>query len=103
MTPALKTIRLYGAPGPSSAACTAQPSQRHAEAVRALCTLLPGFERRMLDKRRPGRALRPSSAVAIWRGRTRPARRRAGRDPIAPMPAGAKRGGLFQAILGGQP
>ena len=99
MTPALKTIRLYGALG-------AEFGRLHrlavgsAEAVRALCALLPGFERRMLDSGDKG------VRYACFIGRRNLAEDElslpAGQDEIriAPMPAGAKRGGLFQVILG---
>ena len=68
--------------------------------MRALCALLPGFERRMLDSGDKG------VRYACFIGRRNLAEDElslpAGQDEIriAPMPAGAKRGGLFQVILG---
>ena len=96
MTPALKTIRLYGALGAEFAACTDSRRQPRP------CALLraAALERRMLDSGDKG------VRYACFIGRRNLAEDElslpAGQDEIriAPMPAGAKRGGLFQVILG---
>ena len=93
MTPTLKTIRLYGALGAEFGLHRLAVGSA-AEAVRALCALLPGFERRMLDSGDQG------VRYACFIGRRNLAEDEfglpAGQDEIriAPMPAGAKRGGL---------
>ena len=94
MTPTLKTIRLYGALGAEFGRLHRLAVGSAAEAVRALCALLPGFERRMLDSGDQG------VRYACFIGRRNLAEDEfglpAGQDEIriAPMPAGAKRGGF---------
>ena len=90
MTPTLKTIRLYGALGAEFGRLHRLAVGSAAEAVRALCALLPGFERRMLDSGDQGvryacfigrRNLAEDSACPP--GRTRSASRRCRPAPSA--------------------
>ena len=71
-----------------------------AEAVRALCALLPGFEKALADSDERG------VRFACFAGRRNLAEDELGLPVgddairIAPVLAGAKSGGLFQTILG---
>jgi len=93
----LKTIRLYGKLGAKFGRVHRLAVANAAEAVRALCVMLPGFESHMSNA--PG-------GYAVFYGRENISQERlghpAGKDDIriAPIPAGAKQGGLFQVIVG---
>lgn len=93
----LKTIRLYGKLGARFGRVHRLAVSSAAEAVRALCVMLPGLESHLTNA--PG-------GYAVFYGRENISqdslRHPAGSDDIriAPIPAGAKRGGLFQLVLG---
>ncbi|MTI92158.1 MAG: tail assembly protein [Pseudomonas stutzeri] len=93
----LKTIRLYGKLGAKFGRVHRLAVANAAEAVRALSVMLPGFESHMSNA--PG-------GYAVFYGRENISQERlghpAGKDDIriAPIPAGAKQGGLFQVIVG---
>lgn len=96
----LRTVRLYGELGARFGRVHRLAVASAAEAVRALCTLLPGFEAHLLHSKDRGRAY----AVFLGRqnigeqGLTLPAGSADVR--IAPVIQGSKRGGLFQTVLG---
>lgn len=93
----LKTIRLYGKLGAKFGRVHRLAVANAAEAVRALCVTLPGFESHMSNA--PG-------GYAVFYGRENVGHEAlghpAGRDDIriAPIPAGAKQGGIFQVVVG---
>lgn len=93
----LKTIRLYGKLGAKFGRVHRLAVANAAEAVRALCVMLPGFESHMFNA--PG-------GYAVFYGRENVGAEAlghpAGKDDIriAPIPAGAKQGGLFAVIVG---
>lgn len=93
----LKTIRLYGKLGAKFGRVHRLAVANAAEAVRALSVMLPGFESHMSNA--PG-------GYAVFYGRENVGHEAlghpAGKDDIriAPIPAGAKQGGLFQVIVG---
>lgn len=93
----LKTIRLYGKLGAKFGRVHRLAVANAAEAVRALCVMLPGFESHMSNA--PG-------GYAVFYGRENVGAEAlghpSGKDDIriAPIPAGAKQGGLFQVIVG---
>lgn len=100
MTQQLKTIRLYGRLGAEFGRLHRLAVSSTTEAIRALCVLLPGFETRLLDSESKG----VRYACFIGRrnlGEDELARPAGNEDiRIAPMPAGAKRGGLMQVVVG---
>lgn len=96
----LRTIRLYGKLGAQFGRVHRLAVESTAEAVRALCALLPGFERELMTSRDRG------VRYACFLGK-----RNIGRDQltlsggaedirIAPVLAGAKAGGVLQTIVG---
>lgn len=97
----LRSIRLYGTLGAKFGRLHRLAVNSTAEAVRALCVLLPGFEREMMTSNDRG------VSYACFIGTLN-----IGRDGlkfpvgsnddirIAPVLQGAKRAGVFQAILG---
>lgn len=93
----LKTIKLYGKLGARFGRVHRLAVANAAEAVRALCVLLPGFESHMANA--PG-------GYAVFYGKENMAadqlRHPSGSDDIriAPIPAGAKNGGIFQVVVG---
>jgi predicted phage tail protein len=102
MTDALRTVRLYGELarefGPLHRLAIASP----AEAVRALCAIFPGFERHLISSQDRGvayRVVNARSVVADLEHLHHPTGER-GEVKIIPVLQGAKRGGLFQVILG---
>lgn len=96
----LVTVRLYGWLGSQFGRVHRLAVQTPAEAVHALCSMLPGFERAMLSSRGQG------VTYACFIGRRNIAESgledsASGQDiRIAPMIQGSKRAGLFQTILG---
>lgn len=100
MSQQLKTIRLYGRLGAEFGRLHRLAVSSTSEAIRALCVLLPGFENRLLDSESKG----VRYACFIGRrnlGEDELARPAGNEDiRIAPMPTGAKRGGLMQVVVG---
>lgn len=95
----LRTIRLYGKLGAQFGRVHRLSVQSTAEAVRALCVLLPGFERELMTSRDRG------ISYACFLGKTNIGRDQlqlsAGAEDIriAPVLAGAK-AGVIQMVLG---
>lgn len=95
-----RVVRLYGWLGTRFGREHRLAVASPAEAVRALCALLPGFERAVADSERRG------VRFACFAGRRNLSedelRYPVGADAIriAPVLAGAKNGGLFQTVLG---
>ncbi|TNL04523.1 phage tail protein [Kosakonia cowanii] len=96
----LTTIRLYGALGARFGRVHRLAVQTSAEAVKALCVNLDGFEDYLLNAKKNG------MVFALFRGK-----RNIGLDDyknlagesdirIAPVMEGAKKAGVFQVILG---
>lgn len=97
---ALKTIRLYGRLGALFGRVHRLHIETCSEAIRALCVTVDGFEQYLRDSKSMG------IRFACFKGR-----RNVGVDQlalglgdedfrIAPVLAGAKKGGVFQTILG---
>lgn len=100
MTERLRTIRLYGLLGARFGRKFRLAVNSPAEAVRALCAILPGFERYLHGAKRNG------MAFAVFIGRQNLSKEQL-KDPpgnedirIAPVLLGSKRGGVLQTILG---
>ncbi|ARP85773.1 tail assembly protein [Bordetella genomosp. 9] len=96
----LRTIRLYGWLGNKFGRVHRLAVDSTAEAVRALCVVIPGFEKELIA------SLDRGAAYACFLGK-----RNLGEDElkhpvgdedirIAPVVQGAKRAGVFQTILG---
>lgn len=96
----LRTIRLYGKLGTQFGRVHRLAVENTAEAIRALCALIPGFERELMTSR--DRGIR----YACFLGKENISKDEltltgGQRDiRIAPVLAGAKRGGLLQTIIG---
>lgn len=102
--PGLREVRLYGALGRQFGRLHRLAVRTPAEAVQALCAVLPGFDRAFLGADGQARhhlfvgrgAARNSLALDETDepvGRTQPIR-------IVPFIAGCKKGGLFKVLLG---
>ena len=100
MTQELKTIRLYGKLGTKFGRVHRFAVQNASEAIRALCIMIPGFQKELITSKDRG------IAYSIFLGKENintdllnaPT---GGADiRIAPILQGAKQGGLFQVILG---
>lgn len=93
----LKTIKLYGKLGAKFGRVHQLAVANAAEAVRALCVLLPGFETHMRNA--PG-------GYTVFYGKDNLELEQlghpSGKDDIriAPVPAGAKSGGIFAVVTG---
>lgn len=100
MSDQLRTIRLYGYLGAQFGRVHRLAVASCADAVQALCVLLPGFERELMTSKDRG------VGYACFLGRRNLADDQlcdlAGQEDIriAPMVQGAKRGGLFTLVLG---
>lgn len=100
MSQPLATVRLYGRLGAEFGRLHRLAVSSTAEAIRALCVLLPGFESRLLDSESKG------VRYACFIGRRNLGEAELARPSgtegirIAPMPTGAKRGGLMQVVVG---
>ena len=100
MSDQLRTIRLYGYLGAQFGRVHRLAVASCAEAVQALCVLLPGFERELMTSKDRG------VGYACFLGRRNLADDQlfdlVGQEDIriAPVVQGAKRGGLFTLILG---
>jgi len=100
MSDELRTIRLYGYLGARFGRVHRLAVASTAEAVQALCVVLPGFERELMTSKDRG------VGYACFLGRHNLAEDRLN-DPaggedirIAPIVQGSKRGGLFTLVLG---
>src|SRR3989304_6260946 len=97
MSERIKTVRLYGKLGAKFGRVHLLAVRTAAEAVRALSVMVPGSDQYMRDA--------PQKS-AVFAGRDNLAVEQLGHPTgradirIAPVPAGAKQGGLFQVIVG---
>jgi predicted phage tail protein len=100
MSEIMREVRLYGRLGSKFGRVHKLAICSAAEAIRALCVLLPGFERELADSEVHG--IRFSCFVGKHNIGEEAMHHPVGRDAIriAPIMAGAKRAGLFQTILG---
>lgn len=100
MNETLRTVRLYGRLGAQFGRVHRLAVNSTAEAIRALCVLVPGFEAAMASS--AGRGV----AYACFVGKRNLTEDQISHPVgdndirIAPMLTGAKRAGLFQTILG---
>lgn len=96
----LRTVRLYGKLGARFGRVHRLAVNSVAEAIRALCVLLPGFEREMMTS--GDRGVSYACFLARTNINEETLQAPAGQDEIriAPVIRGAKRGGLFQTVLG---
>lgn len=96
----LRTIRLYGKLGAQFGRVHRLAVDSTAEAIRALCVLVPGFERELMTSR--DRGVRYACFVGKQNIGKDDLLLRAGGDDIriAPVLTGSKRGGLIQTIVG---
>jgi predicted phage tail protein len=96
----LRTIRLYGKLGTQFGRVHRLAVESTAEAVRALCVMLPGFQTELMTSKDRG------IAYACFLGKANISkddlRLAGGRDDIriAPVMVGAKSGGILQFVLG---
>ncbi len=100
MADRLRTIRLYGLLGARFGRKFRLAVSNPAEAVRALCVLLPGFQQYLMGAKAKG------MEFAVFVGRQNLSKEQL-RDPpgnddirIAPVLTGAKRAGALQTIVG---
>lgn len=97
---ALKTIRLYGRLGAIFGRVHRYDVQTPAEAVKALCVTLDGFQAYLMAARRNG------MVFAVLKGKRQVPAEDLNMDAgaaeirIAPITVGSKRGGVFQTVLG---
>lgn len=100
MSETLREVRLYGRLGARFGRFHRLAVRSASEAIRALCVLLPGFERELADSEAHG--VRFACFVGNRNIGEDDMRDPVGGDAIriAPVLAGAKRAGLFQTILG---
>lgn len=97
---ALKTVRLYGRLGAIFGRVHRYDVQSPAEAVKALCVTVEGFQQYLMAARRNG------MVFSVLKGKRQVSGEdlsmESGEDDIriAPVMVGAKRAGVFQTILG---
>ncbi|WP_075675614.1 tail assembly protein [Stenotrophomonas sp. TD3] len=100
MTDRLRTIRLYGKLGARFGRRFRLAVNSPAEAVHALCTMLPGFQQYLMGAKAKG------MEFAVFAGRQNLSRDQLHDPPgqgdirIAPVMVGSKRGGVLQTIIG---
>ncbi|MGG2103227.1 tail assembly protein [Stenotrophomonas sp. NRRL B-14846] len=100
MTDRLRTIRLYGKLGARFGRRFRLAVNSPAEAVHALCTMLPGFQQYLMGAKAKG------MEFAVFAGRQNLSRDQLHDPPgqddirIAPVMMGSKRGGVLQTIMG---
>lgn len=100
MTERMRTIRLYGLLGARFGRKFRLAVSNPAEAVRALCVLLPGFQQYLMGAKAKG------MEFAVFVGRQNLSKEQLHDPPgtddirIAPVLVGSKRGGILQTILG---
>jgi predicted phage tail protein len=100
MTQKIRTIRLYGKLGTKFGREFRLAVSSPAEAIQALCQMIPGFQRELVQSKDQG------VGYAVFIGKRNLAEDELNTLPgsqdirIAPMLTGSKRGGIFQIILG---
>jgi len=100
MTDRLRTIRLYGKLGARFGRKFRLAVNSPAEAVHALCVMLPGFQQYLMGAKAKG------MEFAVFLGRQNLTKEQLHDPPgaddirIAPVLVGSKRGGILQTILG---
>ncbi|MBH1636326.1 tail assembly protein [Stenotrophomonas maltophilia] len=100
MADRLRTIRLYGLLGARFGRKFRLAVSNPAEAVRALCVLLPGFQQYLMGAKAKG------MEFAVFVGRQNLSKDQLHDPPgaddirIAPVMVGSKRGGVLQTIVG---
>jgi len=100
MTDRLRTIRLYGKLGARFGRKFRLAVNSPAEAVHALCVMLPGFQQYLMGAKSKG------MEFAVFNGRQNLSRDQLHDPPgqddirIAPVMVGSKRGGVLQTIIG---
>ncbi|TGP43476.1 tail assembly protein [bacterium M00.F.Ca.ET.228.01.1.1] len=100
MSEKVRTIRLYGVAGARFGRVHRFAVSSTAEAMRALCTQIAGFEKFLMNAKDNG------LTFAVFRGRRNLGEKElehpVGEDDIriAPVLVGSKKAGLFQTILG---
>lgn len=100
MTDRLRTIRLYGKLGARFGRRFRLAVNSPAEAVHALCTMLPRFQQYLMGAKAKG------MEFAVFNGRQNLSRDQLHEPPgqddirIAPVMVGSKRGGVLQTIMG---
>lgn len=96
---ALRTVRLYGKMGTMFGRVHQLAVKSPAEAIKALCVTIPGFEKYLIDSKKN------NLEFAVFNGKTNISQEEltlsGSKDiRIAPIISGSKRNGLFQTILG---
>jgi predicted phage tail protein len=96
----LREVRLYGRLGARFGRIHMLAVSSTGEAIRALCVLIPGFERALADSEAHG--VRYACFIGKKNIGEEEMRQPVGSDSIriAPVLAGSKRAGLFQTVLG---
>jgi predicted phage tail protein len=100
MSETLRTVRLYGAAGNKYGRVHRLAVSSPREAIRALCVMVPGFEKFLMNAKDNG------LTFAVFMGRRNLDEKEleypVGADEIriAPVLVGSKHAGLFQTILG---
>lgn len=98
--PEVKTIRLYGVLGATFGRIHRLAVDSPQEAIKALCTIIPGFQKFILESKDRG------LTYAIFEGRNNlskddlPLLANGNDIRIAPVIIGSKKAGIFQTILG---
>lgn len=100
MSEKLRDVRLYGKLGAQFGRVHRLAVENTAEAIRALCVVLPGFEQALVSSEKRG--IRYACFLGTRNIGEDEIRVPPGDDVIriAPILAGAKQGGLFQTLLG---
>jgi len=100
MSEKLRDVRLYGKLGAQFGRVHRLAVENTAEAIRALCVVLPGFEQALASSEKRG--IRYACFLGTRNIGEDEIRVPPGDDVIriAPILAGAKQGGLFQTLLG---
>lgn len=100
LIPEVKTIRLYGVLGATFGRVHRLAVDSPQEAIKALCTVIPGFQKFILESKERG------LTYAIFEGRRNlskgdlPLLANGNDIRIAPVIIGSKKAGIFQTILG---
>ncbi|MGF6476634.1 putative phage tail protein [Pantoea dispersa] len=100
MKQVVRTVRLYGVLGATFGRVHHMVVETPREAIRAMCVVIPGFERFLNTSRRRG------LTYAVFSGKRNLVQDELGMDKgnddirIAPVIIGSKTGGLLQTILG---